>query len=279
VPDGVIFVLCIVLGVAMGMLSAMFGVGGAVISTPGIRVLGATPIESVGSTLPSVLPSAIAGAARYQREGLVYWQVVARVAPWGCAASVGGAILSVHFPGKGHVQMILTAGLVLYTAITVSRRGDRKPVAAEAPTSGGGGAGTLVQDVQVQSKDRYTDVVRCMVIGLGAGALSGFLGVGGGILMTPTFRGWLRLGLKETVATSLACVGLIAIPSSLTHIAEGDVNWLYALPLCIGVIPGARIGARWAIAASDRKLRLAFGWGLGALGLAYGIAEIIALVK
>src|SRR6478672_1000656 len=105
----------------MGMLSAMFGVGGAIIFTLGIRLLGATPIESVGSTLPSVLPSAIAGAARYHREGMVRWGIVARVAPWGCVAAVGGAIFSVHFPGKGHVQMLLTAGLVLYTAITVSR--------------------------------------------------------------------------------------------------------------------------------------------------------------
>ena len=277
-PDGVVFVLCIVLGVLMGALSAMFGVGGAIISTPGIRVLGATPIEGVGSTLPSVLPSAIAGAARYQREGLVNWSVVAKVAPWGCCAAVGGAILSVHFPGKGHVQMLLTAALVLYTAISISRR----PKAALAPAgeqAAGGGTATLIHSVHVDRTTGRAGTVRGMVIGLGAGVLSGFLGVGGGILMTPTFRGWLRLSLKETVATSLACVGLIAIPSSITHIYEGTVNWLYAGPLCIGVIPGAHVGAHWAIAASDQKLRKAFGWCLGTLGVGYAIAELIALVK
>jgi uncharacterized membrane protein YfcA len=269
VSDGLIFALCIVLGVLMGALSAMFGVGGAIISTPGIRLLGATPIEGVGSTLPSVLPSAIAGAARYHREGLVRWNIVAMVAPWGCVAAVGGAILSVHFPGKGHVQMLLTAGLVLYTAFSVSRR----KAAAEPGDAPTGSAGATLTVAQTDRTTAY----RCAVIGLGAGVLSGFLGVGGGILMTPTFRGWLRLPLKETVATSLACVGLIAIPSSLTHIAEGTVNWLYAAPLCIGVIPGARLGAHWAIAASDRKLRMAFGWGMGTLGVAYAIAELIAL--
>ena len=112
-----------------------------------------------------------------------------------------------------------------------------------------------------------------------AGLLSGFLGVGGGILMTPTFRGWLKLPLKDTVATSLACVGLIAIPSSITHIVEGTVNWTYALPLCIGVIPGARLGAKFAIAASDRHLRLVIAWGLSTIGLGYGISELIALVN
>jgi hypothetical protein len=245
-----------------------------VLSTPGIRALGATPIEGVGSTLPSVLPSAIAGTARYQREGLVIWNVVAKVAPYGCAAAVGGAILSVHFPGKGHVQMLLTAGLVLFTAYRMSR--PSSPPASSTPVSAGG-APTMT-DTGVATQTRMA-ALPCAIIGVGAGVLSGFLGVGGGILMTPTFRGWLRMDLKTTVATSLACVGLIAIPSSITHIVEGDVNWLFALPLCIGVIPGARLGAHFAIAASDRRMRLLLGWCLGLMGTAYAIAEVIALVK
>ena len=50
-------ILTLLLGVVTGALSAMFGVGGAVISTPGIRALGATPLEGIGSTLPSIFPS------------------------------------------------------------------------------------------------------------------------------------------------------------------------------------------------------------------------------
>ncbi len=290
VPVGFVIALCVFLGVLTGVLSAMFGVGGAVISTPGIRVLGATPIEGIGSTLPSVLPSAIAGAMRYHRERLVRWSVVAKVAPWGCAASVAGAVASVHFPGKGHVQMLLTAGLVLFTAYRASRP-PRTPVPV---ATGADGARTTARTLThapqptaaptaaptTAAPPRLTlPTFACAVIGLGAGALSGFLGVGGGIFMAPTFRGWLKLPLKETVATSLACVGLIAIPSSLTHIYEGTVNWVYALPLCLGVVPGARLGAHFAIQASDRHLRFALGSILGTVGLGYGIAELIALLK
>ena len=52
-------------------MSASFGVGGAVISTPAIRVLGASAFVAVGTTLPSILPSAASGTARYVREHLV----------------------------------------------------------------------------------------------------------------------------------------------------------------------------------------------------------------
>ena len=53
--------LVLVVGFFTGVLSGMFGVGGAVISTPAIRALGASPLEAIGSTLPSILPSSISG--------------------------------------------------------------------------------------------------------------------------------------------------------------------------------------------------------------------------
>ncbi|MGZ4760055.1 MAG: TSUP family transporter, partial [Acidimicrobiales bacterium] len=65
----------LVLGFGSGVLAGMFGIGGAVLTTPAIRVLGATPIEGVGSTVPSILPGAISGAYRYAKAGLVDWRV------------------------------------------------------------------------------------------------------------------------------------------------------------------------------------------------------------
>ena len=47
----------------------MFGVGGAIISTPAIRLLGASPIAAVASTLPSILPSGISGTHRLPAGG------------------------------------------------------------------------------------------------------------------------------------------------------------------------------------------------------------------
>ncbi len=106
---------------------------------------------------------------------------------------------------------------------------------------------------------------RLAIIGLAAGGLSGLLGVGGGILMVPAFSTWLRMPLKETVATSLACVGVFAIPGTITHALLGHIDWAFAIPLCIGVIPGARIGANFTIAASDRVLRLSVAGALAAV--------------
>src|SRR3954463_4514996 len=108
--------ITLLVGVATGVLSGMFGIGGAVISTPAIRALGATALQAIGSTLPSILPSSISGSLRYRRENFILWRVVAIPSAFGVPASVAGSRLSDAIPGNGHALMILTAALIAYTA-------------------------------------------------------------------------------------------------------------------------------------------------------------------
>src|SRR5687768_15373696 len=113
-------VLTVVAGIFTGMLSAAFGVGGAVISTPAIRALGVSAAFAIGTTLPSILPSAATGTRRYMQEGIIRWDAVAWAAPAGVAAAVGGSLLSKEIPGDGHWLMLLTAALLAFTSWRMS---------------------------------------------------------------------------------------------------------------------------------------------------------------
>jgi uncharacterized protein len=269
-------VLTALFGVGTGVLSGMFGIGGAVVSTPAIRVLGATPIAAVASTLPSIIPSAISGAIRYGRERLIDWRIVTWTATAGAAASVGGALATDVVPGGGHPLMILTAALVGFTAYRVSRpvaRPEPEPVAAaEGLTDAAPGLAHPAAGVE------RAQSWRLVTIGIAAGGLSGFLGIGGGVLMVPAFTTWLRVPIKVALATSLACVGVLAIPGMVTHAALGHIDWLFALPLSVAVIPGARLGAHLTIRSSDRTLRLLVGVVLGLIATAYAVGEVLALL-
>ena len=119
--------------------------------------------------------------------------------------------------------------------------------------------------------------MRAILVGLAGGLTSGLLGVGGGILMVPAFLGLVRLTIKEAVATSLLCVGVLAIPGTITHALLGNILWSFAIPLSIGVIPGAQVGAHLAIRSSDRTLRLSVGIVLGVIAILYAVGEILAL--
>src|SRR4029077_596501 len=109
-------VLTLLVGFVTGLLSGMFGIGGAVLSTPAIRLLGVSALQAVGSTLPSILPSSVSGSIRYRREGLIRGRVVLCTSIFGAPASVAGSRMSSAVPGDCHLLMLATAALVGYTA-------------------------------------------------------------------------------------------------------------------------------------------------------------------
>ncbi len=260
--------LTLVAGVVTGILSGMFGIGGAVVSNPAVRALGASPIQSVGSTLPSILPSAISGALRYQREGLLRTRVVLWTGLAGAAASVGGSLLSAAVP-DARLLTITIAVLMMYTAVRTGRAARVSTAPADEIEAVGAEPAETV---------RRESPVLLVGIGLAAGVSSGLLGIGGGLLMVPAFLALVRLPLREALGTSLACVGIVAVPGIVTHAILGHIDWGFAIPLSIGVIPGARIGAALAIRSSDRTLRLAVALGLSSIAVAYAATELALLL-
>jgi len=277
------------LGVLTGVMSGLFGVGGAVISTPAIRALGVPPLLAVGTTLPSIIPGAAAGTVRYAREGLVDWRVVAVTAPAGIVSAVFGALAAEHIPGKGHVLMLMTAALLGYSAfrmLLTSRssadasshhRGSLVPrspdEASDTPSE---------RDAEYVPAPHHDAAKRRPLafagVGVVAGGLSGLLGIGGGIVMVPGFTQVGALPVKPAIATSLACVGLFAIPGTITHALLGNIDWHVALLLAAGVIPGARIGAALAIRSDDARLQRVVAVFLGLMAVAYGVGETAALL-
>lgn len=250
-------------GVATGVMSGSFGVGGAVISTPAIRALGCSAAIAVGTTLPSILPGAITGSWKYRAQDLIHWRTVKLTVPAGVIAAVAGARLADVLPGDGHPLMILTAVMLLWSSANLIRG---------AATSGSDA------DTQGSTEDVHRRSVKAASIGAMAGGLSGLLGVGGGIVMVPLFRNLLRMQMKSGIATSLVCVGFFALPGTITHAIQGGVDWRYALLLTVGVIPGAPLGARIALSLQDDHLRRIFGIFLACIAVIYATGEIIALV-
>lgn len=125
-------------GFSSGVLSGMFGVGGAVLTTPGVRVLGATPIESVGSTIPAILPGALSGAWRYRKERLIDVRVALTCGALGSTFAVIGA--NVADIVNARYLMLATAGLLLWNGlqnflVAISRQKQR----AFATKTGGTG--------------------------------------------------------------------------------------------------------------------------------------------
>ena len=249
-------VLGVAVGFASGVLSGLFGVGGGIVTTPAVNsLLGGTAIEAVATPLPVIVPSALVGSYTYARAG----EVDFAAARWAAIVGIPGATLGAYLTElvNVHVLLSVTAALIALSAIRVI--GSSEPHDA---------AGT--EDAAPW---------KLGVVGGTAGVLSGLLGIGGGIVMVPAFTAWIRMPVRRALGTSLLVIPALAIPGTIVHGILGNVDWAIFLVLTLGVVPGARIGARIALGVRERSLRIAVGLFLLVVALAYGIAELTALER
>ncbi len=98
-------------------------------------------------------------------------------------------------------------------------------------------------------------------IGLLAGILSGFVGVGGGIIMVPALVFFLGLTQFEAQGTSLAImippVGILAV---MNYWKTGNVNINYAIVICATFIIGGYLGSKLSLKLPQNTVKLVFGF-------------------
>ena len=256
-------------GFGSGLLASVLGIGGTVVTTPIIRALGASPILAVGSTVPAILPGALAGSLRFQREGLILWRVALVCGGSGMVFAVIGGWVADLVDAKW--LMVLTALLVMWCGIALFRDARRVDAGRDEVRRDDGVPPRRNATTSVEPRGGLPAIV---CLGIAGGFLAGLLGIGGGLILTPGFSLGLRLPVKNTIATALATVAMTSTTALVTHLALGHIDWRFALPLMIGIVPGARLGARITVGASEQTMRVASGVMLTVLAAVYLAAEL-----
>lgn len=98
-----------------------------------------------------------------------------------------------------------------------------------------------------------------LVVGLVAGAFGGLIGLGGGVIMIPLLVGWGRLRQQEAHGTSLVALVFTGLVGTASYFSRGKVDLVGALLLAVPAVLTARLGARYAHALPEWKLKRAFG--------------------
>ena len=257
-------VATIVVGLASGVLSGAFGIGGGLLTTPAITLLlGYPALIAVGTPLPVIVPGALTGAISYYRRDLADVRAGLVMALAGTVGSVAGAFVT-RFVG-GTAVLLVTAVVIAGASIDMllqHRATAGRAVPGEAESDESLAAIAVPAPAPVPAR-----ALAFVAIGAVAGLYSGFLGLGGGFVVVPALTRWCGMPVKRAIGTSLVTVAALAIPGTLTHWYLGHVDWTLAVLLAIGVVPGAVIGARLTGRASDRSVRLAFAILLAVVGV------------
>lgn len=113
-------------------------------------------------------------------------------------------------------------------------------------------------------------ILAYLVIGLLAGYLAGFLGIGGGFVVVPALT-WLFLqdpatapyAVHMAVATSLGTMLVTSLSSIIAHHRKGAIRWTLVRALAPGLIAGSVLGALLASALDGAALvRVVGGFAL-----------------
>jgi hypothetical protein len=242
-------------GLISGILSGLFGVGGGIVMTPGFDwLLPIPPKMALETPLPVILPTSATGAFTYWQAKEVDLRAASWMAPAGFFGAIAGALGTEVI--ETTILLLATAALLAYQSIGILR-GARRRQAEKAREASGA---TLA------------------LIGLGAGIVSGLLGIGGGLVMVPLLAGWLGTPLKRALGTSLITIPALAVPGIVVHAFLGNIDWTVFAFAALGAVPGARIGANLALGTAERTLRLAVGGFMLLVAAGYGVAQIVELV-
>jgi len=112
------------------------------------------------------------------------------------------------------------------------------------------------------------NIVLYVLLGLGAGILSGVVGIGGGVLIVPVLVFLFGFSQQQAQGTTLALlVPPIGILAAWTYYQHGFVNIKVAAFIAGGFILGSLFGARFAVGISNTMLEKIFGVTIILVGL------------
>jgi uncharacterized membrane protein YfcA len=106
-----------------------------------------------------------------------------------------------------------------------------------------------------------------LLVGVVVGALSGVVGIGGGILFVPALVWMLGMSQHKAQGTSLgALLAPVGILAFMEYYRKGNADWRVALLLAAGFLVGSYFGAVGAQHIPDLWLRRIFALTLIGVG-------------
>jgi uncharacterized membrane protein YfcA len=229
---------------AAGLLGALTGLGGGIVVVPLLTLaFGVNLRYAIGASLISVIATSSGAAAAYVKEG--YTNV--RVGMFLEVATTLGAITGALVAGlvsNGTIAVVF--GLVLLFSAYRSITGDVEHVEVEEGHPWADRL-RLASSYPVRGGERHYSVDRVPTgfsLMYVAGILSGLLGIGSGAVKVLAMDQAMRLPFKVSTTTSNFMIGVTAAASAGVYLHRGYVEPVIALPVMLGVLCGALLGAR-----------------------------------
>jgi uncharacterized membrane protein YfcA len=251
-----------VLGLASGMLVGfslgLVGGGGSILAVPlMVYVVGVPePHVAIGTSAIAVAANAAVNLSNHARGGTVVWSCALVFAAAGMIGAFGGSILGKMVDGQKLLALFALVMIVIALLMLKTRSRIGLP------------------DVKIS----MSNMPAIVGLGLAAGTLSGFFGIGGGFLIVPALMLATGMPIMNAVSSSLVAVTAFGMTTAASYAWSGLISWALAGLFVAGGIAGGLAGTRAARHLAERRgaLNIVFAVVIIAVAL-YMLARNISL--
>ncbi len=241
-------------GSVAGFLAGFFGVGGGIVLVPLLllfyQTTGITSLVSThmafGTSLLIIIFAAGSSALQYSRNNQVVWKAVLFLG----AGSVVGGLLGALLAGGLEGRVLRQIFAVMLVAVAVQLLTSTKKRKSE------------------QMPETFPPAL--LLGGLVVGLVSALAGVGGGIISIPLMHSIFRFPFKKALGTSSATIVITACAAAVGYIIRGwgnsllppytlgFVDYVHAVPIIVGSVPLAILGAKVSQKTEAKRLTTFF---------------------
>src|SRR4051812_40339304 len=231
--------LIIIFGFGVGILVGTTGIGGGSLMTPIlILVFGFKPTTAIGTDLAYGAVTKTVGGWRHWRQQTVDFGLSTWMAFGSVPAAIGGvAVLKVLEDQFGkdsfdNTLLIAVAAALLLTGLVILGR-------LLLPSGGKGERHTTPLERRHK--------VAAVALGASVGFVLGVTSAGSGSLIAVGLIMLFRLTPQRVVGTDVFHAAILLWAAAIAHVIAGNVDFVLALNILIGSIPGVWIGSGLAV--------------------------------
>lgn len=240
-------------GAATGIVLGLLGSGGSIIAVPALLyLLHVEPKQAIAMSLGIVAITATIAAFDNWRRGNVDIRVAAVFGLFGVVGTFGGTRLGVHTPVAFQLGLF---ALVMLAAAWRMLRPKKQLLRQPAQLAVAGGPAIPMPENEIIR----AHLGQIALLGVGVGALTGLVGVGGGFLIVPALVLLSGIPMKTAIGTSLAIVAANSSTGFAGYMGVVPVDWMMLASFTAVTVAGSFAGTRLAHHISQETLKRSFG--------------------
>lgn len=239
---------------AVAVVFSMLGQGGGALYTPIQVFLGIDFHVAATTSLFLIMVTSLSATLVFRKARRVDWPLALGLEVVTASGGFVGGLASGRFSGA--FLSVFFAGVIAFAAVFMIRDFKMETICPSAQE------GLAYWERQFGGQTYCVNLLVALPASFVAGAASGLVGVGGGILKVPLMVLLLGIPMDIAVGSSAFMVGLTAAGGFAGHVASGHWDWTTSLILASAVFAGGQLGARKSIRIDKKKMEKGFGWFL-----------------